>query len=486
MARERCRPLRPSCSVIVERPTSRDNSLSGMEASLAKGRWPVVGREAEFAAVTSFLRAPLESSAALVIEGEAGIGKSTIVRGALERASAAGLIVLAARLSASESALPYAALGDLLAAVDDDALSALARPQRDAIAVALDKANGTVHSHALSRGLLELIRASSAAGNLLLAFDDVQWLDRPTASAVAFALRRLADSRLRVLFALRTRGRGARRAPWRGRLGELSPARHRADVRNGTRSSARRASRRAATASPPGGDSSSLGRQPDVRTRARPARSRGVAGRHDALRRGVDATADARRRCAHRRIGRRVGAAAFGGSAAARRSRSGGAPAALASGILEVEGERLSFAHPLLGAAADELLLPDERRQIHARLAAASLDAVERGHHLSRSAGIRTRPRRRRWTLRPRRRQASVTMPPQPSSSSGLRSSPSTRSGTGQQREVRAAAEFQLAGDVEAAATSRPESRRAAPTGVARARARCDSRVCTGRFGQVV
>ena len=175
-----------------------------MAASVARGGWPVVAREAELAAVTSFLRAPLRSSAALVIEGEAGIGKSTIVRAALERASTAGRVVLAARLSVAESALPYAALGDLLAAFDDDALSALARPQRMAIAVALGKTSGTVESHALSRGLLELLRARAAGGDLLLVFDDVQWLDRPTASAAAFALRRLGASRLRVLLALRT------------------------------------------------------------------------------------------------------------------------------------------------------------------------------------------------------------------------------------------------------------------------------------------
>jgi DNA-binding CsgD family transcriptional regulator len=60
--------------------------------------------------------------------------------------------------------------------------------------------------------------------------------------------------------------------------------------------------------------------------------------------------------------------------------------AALETGIVEADGERLSFAHPLLAAAAYELLLPDERREIHARLAAASTDVVERGHHVSRSA----------------------------------------------------------------------------------------------------
>ena len=56
---------------------------------------------------------------------------------------------------------------------------------------------------------------------------------------------------------------------------------------------------------------------------------------------------------------------------------------ALACGVLEAEGSRLRFSHPLLGSAAYEQLLPDERREIHARLAAASIDSVERGHHVS-------------------------------------------------------------------------------------------------------
>ena len=49
------------------------------------------------------------------MEGEAGIGKTTIVRAALERASAAGLRLFAARPASGELELPYAGLGDLLA-----------------------------------------------------------------------------------------------------------------------------------------------------------------------------------------------------------------------------------------------------------------------------------------------------------------------------------------------------------------------------------
>src|SRR5262249_23322882 len=70
--------------------------------------------------------------------------------------------------------------------------------------------------------------------------------------------------------------------------------------------------------------------------------------------------------------------------------RAGVPPDALASaldhGLIEVDGERVSFAHPLVGAVAYDVLPPVERRRIHERLATASTHAVERGHHVSRSA----------------------------------------------------------------------------------------------------
>jgi len=59
--------------------------------------------------------------------------------------------------------------------------------------------------------------------------------------------------------------------------------------------------------------------------------------------------------------------------------------AAIDSDVLEQSGERLAFTHPLFSSVAYELLLPDEQREIHGRLAGASEDPVERGHHVSRA-----------------------------------------------------------------------------------------------------
>ena len=63
----------------------------------------------------------------------------------------------------------------------------------------------------------------------------------------------------------------------------------------------------------------------------------------------------------------------------------GGLRSARRAGILELEGSRISFTHPLLSTAAYEGLLPHERQEVHARLAAASEGAIERGHHVARS-----------------------------------------------------------------------------------------------------
>jgi hypothetical protein len=166
----------------------------------------VVGREEELATVSAFLRTEPRGPRALVIEGEAGIGKTTIVRTALDQASTAGLRLLVARPAAGELELPYAGLGDLLASIVPDALGRLAPPQRVAVdaALAREESAATADGYALSQGVLELLRLEGSGGDLVVVVDDVQWLDRPTASALTFALRRLGAVPIRALIARRT------------------------------------------------------------------------------------------------------------------------------------------------------------------------------------------------------------------------------------------------------------------------------------------
>ena len=350
----------------------------------------IVGREVELAAVASFLDASEDLPAALVIDGEPGIGKTTIVRAALQAAASAGLRALAIRPAAAEVELPYAALGDLLAGIDAAEFAALATPQRAAIEEALARAGSGDHVDvsALARGVLELLTREGRTRDLLVVVDDVQWLDRPTLAALSFALRRIGSAPIRVILALRALAGAAPDLPlgvaeWehveslrvgpmsvtmlgamlRDRLDQTLPrprleALHLASGGNplfalelARRQSSDHGGLLAATL-PLALQQRLLGLPPDARAAV------SVAGA--ALRPSPELLLSA------------------GVERAALRS-------AIDAGILMLDGERLSFTHPLLASSAYELLMPDERREVHARLAAVSTDPVERGHHLAHS-----------------------------------------------------------------------------------------------------
>jgi hypothetical protein len=167
-------------------------------------RREVVGREAELEIVGAF--AAGEGPTALVLEGEAGIGKTTLLRDAVAGASGAGARVLTAWPAAAEAALAFSGLGDLLADVLDELVSELPAPQANALEIALlrrDPSGRPVDPHTVSAGALSALRALAERNAVVVAVDDVQWLDRETAGALAFAFRRLIDERVRLVASLR-------------------------------------------------------------------------------------------------------------------------------------------------------------------------------------------------------------------------------------------------------------------------------------------
>ena len=97
----------------------------------------VVGRDDALLEVDAFLEAAGSDFSALVLEGEPGIGKTTIWREARRRAEGRGMVVLACRPSAAEAKFSFAALADLVSPVGEEALEVLPAPQREALAVAL-------------------------------------------------------------------------------------------------------------------------------------------------------------------------------------------------------------------------------------------------------------------------------------------------------------------------------------------------------------
>ncbi|HZE06102.1 MAG TPA: AAA family ATPase [Solirubrobacteraceae bacterium] len=168
----------------------------------------VVGRDGELAQIETALAAARGPLGALAIEGEPGIGKTTVLREVRQRALGAGARVLSCRASEAEASLSFAGLADLLAAADEAALAALPPAQREAIEVALLRAppGDRAHSpHTVGAAVLALLRMLADERQLVLAVDDVQWLDAPSSGALEFALRRLGGSDdVRLIYSVRT------------------------------------------------------------------------------------------------------------------------------------------------------------------------------------------------------------------------------------------------------------------------------------------
>jgi len=341
------------------------------------------GRDEELAIVSGFLDAPAGGPAALIVEGEPGIGKTTLLRAAFERARLTDLRVLAARPGRGEAELPFAALGDLLGDIEEDAMAVLAKPQREAVEIALARSPGALNEHSLARGVLELIRAWSANRRVLIAIDDAQWLDRPTATVLAFAMRRLGRAHVRVLVARRTTTTDIEPLLGLGDLDDLQ---------------------RLVVGPMSATDLGTLLRERIDRDLPRPRVEllHELSGGNpmfalELAERGAPDGATLSRAIANKlhNLDPAARTACSYVAAALRPSTellvaagvsSEELRAAVQTGVIETAGGRLRLSHPMFGSVAYELLVPDERREIHQRLADASEDPVERGHHVSRAA----------------------------------------------------------------------------------------------------
>ncbi len=167
----------------------------------------VVGRERELAAVESFFADSGEGGRGLLVEGPAGIGKTSVWRAGLDEAARRGPRLLTCVADRAESDLSFVGLGDLLADHADEGLAALPAPQRSALEVALlrvEPGDAPPGPRAIALGLLNVLRRLTARKPLVVAVDDVQWLDRPSAEALAFAARRLRDEQVAFFLARRT------------------------------------------------------------------------------------------------------------------------------------------------------------------------------------------------------------------------------------------------------------------------------------------
>jgi DNA-binding CsgD family transcriptional regulator len=154
----------------------------------------VVGRSAEFRAIADFLGSVNDQPAGLLVEGEAGIGKTTLWLAALEQARQRGFHVLSARAWEAESVLAYGTVTDLLGDVDAEILAGLPAVQRVAVDRVLlhDVGGGPLtDQQVVAAALMTVVATLASQAPVLIAIDDVQWLDPSSRAVVSFVARRL-------------------------------------------------------------------------------------------------------------------------------------------------------------------------------------------------------------------------------------------------------------------------------------------------------
>ncbi len=122
-----------------------------------------VGREQELATVARLFEQRRAGPWVVVIEGDAGIGKTTLWEAALDLARDRSWRVLAARPAEAEARFSYIAVRDLLGPFIDETIHGLPGPQRRAVETAFLRAEGRADAHAVSAGVLGMLRAVSAS-----------------------------------------------------------------------------------------------------------------------------------------------------------------------------------------------------------------------------------------------------------------------------------------------------------------------------------
>jgi DNA-binding CsgD family transcriptional regulator len=164
----------------------------------------VIGRDDELGLVRGLLDRAEAGTAALVLTGEPGIGKTILWESGVEEARRQAR-VLACRGAETEAAMTFAGLADLLAGCED-VVSELLPLRREALEVALmlrEPGDSPPDPRAIGIAFLDVLRKLADRGPLVVAVDDLQWLDAPSAAALQVALRRLRDEPVAFLATVR-------------------------------------------------------------------------------------------------------------------------------------------------------------------------------------------------------------------------------------------------------------------------------------------
>jgi DNA-binding CsgD family transcriptional regulator len=359
------------------------------------GMSTLVGREDALRATNRFRHASPPDPRVLVLEGEAGIGKTAVWLDAVRAAAEDGHLVLDARPAASDAQLAYAGVTDLVGSEFTELRQALPVPQARAVSAALllEDHGVAVELRAVAMGFVSILAELARVRPVLVAVDDIQWLDPASERVLAFAAPRLPAG-VRLLLARRREatGRGAALRDLspdvavRVVLGPLSLAslHHLIKERTGWSAPRPLLTRLAATS---GGNplyALEIARVLAHR-RVDPAWSEAlpipatlqelVATRVEALSdraREALLVASALSRPTDTLVAKTSGADGEAGLAEARHAE-----------VLTEERGRIRFAHPLLAAAVYGGASPVARRHLHRRLAGVVTDPDERARHLA-------------------------------------------------------------------------------------------------------
>ena len=362
----------------------------------------LVGRSRELGTIAAALGQVGSGAPAVVVEGEAGIGKTALLDATAGWARERSFAVLACRPAQSEAAMSYGALADLVGGLDEDIVAGLPALQRrtlEAVRLHADLPGHALEQRAVGTALCSALNVLAARTPVLAIIDDAQWLDRPSEQALRFAVRRLGGQPVAVVVTVRAgegvvdplgldaaRGGGAVRVVVGGlSLGALHQL---LSTRLGV-VVARPMLMRIVGAT--GGNpfySLELTRTLadrgllDDPTVALPLPDR----LHDLV---ADRIASLDPPAAHACLV--VSALAhptvdllLPATGRATWEASGGA-AAEDAGIITFDGTAIRFTHPLLRSAVYESARPSARRAVHARLAALLSDPEERSRHLAAS-----------------------------------------------------------------------------------------------------
>jgi DNA-binding CsgD family transcriptional regulator len=313
----------------------------------------LIGRDDSLQTLDSYLDTVAEPGGALLVIGEAGIGKTALVRAAAAQAAQAGLCVIGAHGGEFQASTSFAALRQLLAPLRSH-IDLLTPAHQGALVTALgDRAKPGVRPPpargTLGSAVLALLRVAATEGPLLVV-DDAQWLDPASGEVLAFVARRLIGTRAGLLAVIRPGFAGA--------LEEVDLPQHRLSPLSEEHARALLDDRFPHLAAP----------VRDPRVRALPDNTRELL-----LLAALEGSGDL--------------------STLARGTAGVDVLAAVTpaehSGLVRVEDNtsRLTFRHPLVTTTLIELATPAQRQHAHARIAAALADYPDRrAWHLAAAA----------------------------------------------------------------------------------------------------